>query len=137
MMQGKRLLWRDQRGSSVTEFAIAVPVLISMIWGLFQISLVFRANAGMQHALGQAARLATVYRTDTSDHRPTTAMISNAITSYKFGVANGTWATPTITPDTTNKRVTITVSYSQPMNFLFFNGPNVTITKTKVAYYAA
>jgi Flp pilus assembly protein TadG len=136
MIRVKPLLWRDQCGSSAIEFAIAAPVLVSFIWGLFQISLVFEANAGMQHALGEAARLATVYRTDTSDHRPTTAMISNAITTYKFGVSNGTWGTPTITTDTANRRMTITVTYSQPMNFLFFNGPSVTLTKTKVAYFA-
>jgi Flp pilus assembly protein TadG len=136
MTSRKPMLWRDQRGSSVIEFAIAVPVLVSMIWGLFQVSLIFEANAGMQHALGQAARLATVYRTDTTNHRPTTTMISNAITSYKFGVANGTWGTPSITSDTTNKRMTITVTYSQPLNFLFFTR-SVSLTKSKVAYWAA
>jgi Flp pilus assembly protein TadG len=136
MISRKPLLRRDQRGTAMIEFAIAVPVLVAMIWGLFQVSLIFEANAGMQHALGQAARLANVYRTDTADHRPTTTMISNAITSYKFGVARGTWGTPTITPDTTNKRVTITVTYSQPLNFLFFTR-SVSMTKTKVAYWAA
>ncbi len=54
-----RKLVRDQRGAGVVEFAIALPVLITMIWGVFQIGLVMQANAGMQHALGEAARYAT------------------------------------------------------------------------------
>lgn len=127
----------DRKGSSAVEFALAVPVLVSMIWGVFQVSMILEANAGMQNALGQAARYATVYRTDTSDHRPTDSDISAKITSYKFGVSKGTWGTPVIVTNTANATKTITVSYSQPMDFLFFTGPTVTLTKTKLVYMAA
>jgi Flp pilus assembly protein TadG len=123
-----RSVARDRGGSSAIEFAIAVPILMSMIWGIFQLSLVFEANAGMTNALGQAARQATIWPT------PSDSTISSTITSSKFGVANGTWGTPTITTDNTAHTKTITVSYSQPLTFLFFDGPNVNLTKTKVIY---
>jgi len=110
------------------EFALAVPILVSLIWGLFQVGLIFEANAGVQHALGQAARTATIWPT------PADATLQAQITSAKFGVANGTWSTPTISSDAATKTKTITVSYSQPTNFLFFSGPTVTITKSKVIY---
>ena len=32
---------RHDGGSSAVEFALAVPVLVTMIWGMFQISLLF------------------------------------------------------------------------------------------------
>ncbi|HVM23674.1 MAG TPA: TadE/TadG family type IV pilus assembly protein [Sphingomicrobium sp.] len=129
-----RHLLRDSHGSSAVEFSIAVPILIMMIWGLFQIGLIFQANAGMQHALGEGARYATIYDVTQVNRRPTDAAIQAKITSYKFGVANGTWGTPTITTDDATATKTITVTYSQPLNFLFFSGPTVTLTKTKTVY---
>jgi Flp pilus assembly protein TadG len=127
---------RDTDGSAAIEFAISVPILVSFIWGIFQIALLFEVNAGVQHALGQAARAATIYPT------PDDATILNQITSSKFGgVVEGTFYTACpdtcITTDTTAKTKTITVTYSQPTNFLFFAGPSVTIKKSKTVYLSA
>lgn len=121
-------LWGDRRGTAVIEFAFAVPVLVLMVWGIFQIGLLLEANAGMQQALGEGARQATLWPT------PTDTQIQSTITSAKFGVSGGTWSTPTITTDATAGTKTITVTYSQPTNFLFFNGPSVTFTATKVVH---
>jgi Flp pilus assembly protein TadG len=121
-----RKLSRNQQGTAVMEFAIAVPVLVSFIWGIFQVSMLLEAQAGMQSALGQAARYATIYPT------PTDTQIQTKITSAKFGLANGTWGTPTITTTTTTKLINVT--YSQPTNFLFFNGPTVTLSDSKLVY---
>jgi Flp pilus assembly protein TadG len=123
-----RNLATDARGLSAIEFSIAAPVLISLIWGMFQISLLMEANAGVQNSLGQAARYATIYPT------PTDTQISSRITSSRFGGGYGSWSTPTITTDAAANTKTITVSYTQPLNFLFFNGPTVTLTKTKIVH---
>lgn len=128
----KRLihLLGDRRGSAAIEFVVAIPILVSIIWGIFQIGILYQANAGMQHALGEGARLATVWPTRTD------AEIQSKITSAKFGLANGTWGTPQITTDTTAKTKTISVTYSQPTDFLFFQGPTVTLSASKVVYLA-
>ena len=119
---------RNREGAAAIEFSIVVPILIVMIWGIFQLSLVFEAQAGMQNALGEAARYATLYPT------PTDANIKAKVTSYKFGGAQGTWGTPTVATDNTAGTKTITVTYSQPISFLFFNGPSISLTKSKVVY---
>ena len=54
------LLRRCQRGAAVIEFALTVPILVLIIYGIFQVGLLFQANAGMQHALGEGARYATL-----------------------------------------------------------------------------
>ncbi|MBA3730486.1 MAG: pilus assembly protein, partial [Sphingomonas sp.] len=59
-------LRRNERGAAAIEFAIAVPILILMIYGIFRLGLLFQANAGMQHALGEGARYATIYPTPTN-----------------------------------------------------------------------
>jgi Flp pilus assembly protein TadG len=127
-----RRLHRDQRGSSALEFAIAVPVLISFIYGIFSISLLFQANAGMQHALGEAARYATIFPT------PTDTQIQAKITAKKFGLGGGTLDTPIIdNTQIANGYKTITLTYHRPVDFLFIPGPTVTLTRSKRVYVAA
>lgn len=127
-MRRLRDIWRDREGVAAAEFAIIAPILITLIWGIFQLALVFEANAGVQSALGNAARYATVFPTPSDDE------IKAKIAKSRFGGAQGTWGTPTIVTDDAAGTKTITVSYSQPLNFLFFNGPNITLTKSKVVY---
>lgn len=127
-MKFARKLGADRTGSAAIEFAVAVPVLVSLIWGIFQIAILYRANAGMQHALGEAARYATLYPT------PTDSQIQSKVTSGKFGLDNGTWSTPTITTDNIAKTKLIGVRYTQPTDFLFFAGPTVTLTREKLVY---
>ena len=122
----KRL--RDETGAAMIEFAISIPVLTLFMWGIFQFGMILEAQAGMQNALGEAARDATIFPT------PSNTQIQAKITASKFGLANGTWATPTIVDDAVANTKTITVSYSQPTNFIFFAGPNITFTKSKVVY---
>lgn len=122
---------RDERGAAIIEFAISIPIMTLFMWGIFQFAMILEAQAGMQHALGEAARYATIYPT------PTDTQIQAKITSAKFGLGNGTWSTPVIdnthagSPDYYK---VITVQYSQPTNFLFFAGPTITFTKSKTVY---
>src|SRR6478609_6883465 len=41
------IIRRDQNGAAAIEFAIAVPILVTLIWGIFQLACLFWANAGM------------------------------------------------------------------------------------------
>ncbi len=127
-MKFVRKLTADRSGSSAIEFAIAVPVLVMFIWGIFQVAILYRANAGMQHALGEGARLATLFPTPSDD------AIQSKITSHKFGLDGGTWGTPSIATDTSAQTKAITVTYSQPTDFLFFQGPTVSLTRSKLVY---
>lgn len=123
-------LRHDQSGASAIEFAIAVPVLITFVYGIFMIGLVFEANAGLQHALGEASRMATLYPTPSDDD------LRAKITAKKFGLAGGTLDTPTITTDAANGHKTISLTYRRPTNFLLVPGPTVTITRSKQVYLA-
>ena len=135
-----KLLRTCQRGAAAIEFAIAVPVLTVMIYGIFQVGLIFQANAGMQHALGEGARLATLCipsgNTCTS---PSNTAIVAKMTAAKFGTNIGTFGTPTSAdPGSTvcNFCRDLTITYTVTPNFLFFNAPAVTLTRTKRVYVA-
>ena len=85
MMRMLGKLRRNDRGAAIIETAFALPALIIMMWMLVQAGLVFRAMSGIQHGLGQGARLATLYP------QPTNTQIQAAITNAVYGIGPGTF----------------------------------------------
>lgn len=124
----------------MVETAFALPVLLVMIWGIFQFGVAMHANAGMQNALGEGARLATLCvnpTVATGCSRPTDAQIVTRMRDRRFGTGYGSFGTPTVTPGpATEKYITLAVNYTIPLNFLFFPGPNITFRQTKRVYVA-
>jgi len=129
-MMGFRKLRRNEDGSAAIEMAVAVPVLITMIYGLFRFGLLYEANAGMSHALGEGARYATLYPT------PADATIKTRMETALFGKGYGNFVVSD--PDSSVAGAkTLTITYTTPLNFLFFSVPNVTLTRTKKVYTPA
>ena len=126
------LLRRDDRGAAAIEMAIALPVLVAMIYGLFQVGLLYQANAGMQHALGEGARVATLYERYTSNNVPTDDAIKARMNARLFGKGDGAFTVNDPVTGTGYKDLSIT--YTKKMNFLFFNGPTITLSRSKRAY---
>lgn len=134
MIRLPKKLRKDERGAAIIEFALILPFLVVFIWGIVQIGLLFQAYAGMQNALGEAARYATIYPT------PTDEQIKATVAGRKFGTGNGTLDELSIDDEnsggTGTKYKTLSLTYSQPLDFLFFQGPPVTLTQSKVVYLA-
>ena len=136
-------LQRDERGSAIIEMAIALPTLILFMYGIFQVGVAFQAKAGMQHALGEGARLATLCYNPTVANGcsvPSNDAIKDQIDDRVFGAKVGTYNEPTVTDGETPEGKdfkTLTVSFTMVPNYLFFNGPAVTITETKRVYVAS
>lgn len=135
-MTGIRKLRQDDAGSGAVEFAIAIPVLILFIYGFFTLGMLYQANAGLQHALGEAARFATVY-VEANDGPPSDAEIQTMIADSDFGLDGGTLQAPEIdNSQIANGYKTITLTYTRPTEFLYFEGPTVTLTRSKRVYVA-
>jgi Flp pilus assembly protein TadG len=134
-------LRRNEQGAAALEFAIAVPVLISFIYGIAQIGMLFEASAGMQHGLGEGARYATlcVNMTSTACGVPTDTQISTKVTSSVYGTTRGTLDQLAITAGPGGVGGTykdLSLTYHQPTDFLFFAGPTASITRTKRVFLA-
>lgn len=126
-------LQSDVRGAAAIEMALALPVLVAMIYGLFQVGLLYQANAGMQHALGEGARYATLcVPVGTTCNPPSDLQIKSRITSKLFGKSDGTFTVFDPVPGTGYRD--LSVRYSRRMNFLFINGPTITLNRSKRAY---
>lgn len=123
-------------GAAAVELAFALPILLLMIYGIATVGLVLEANAGMQHALGQGARFATLCPSVTGSGAcvpPSDAWIVAKIQSSSVGMNVGTFNTPTVTTPTsgcTNCR-DLAVSFEVTPSFLFFNGPAIHLSQTK------
>ena len=126
-------LSRDERGAGAVEFALAAPVLITMIYGIFEFSQLYEANAAMQHALGQGARQATLcVPTSTGCNSVPDSTITTTMNSNLFGPTGGSFTVQPITTATNSR--TLTITYTRTMNFLFWTGPAITLTRSKLVY---
>jgi len=54
-------LFRDRSGAAVVEFAIAAPIVATMMVGILQMGQVMQANGAMRNALGDGIRYAKVH----------------------------------------------------------------------------
>lgn len=128
-----RKLVRNDRGVAAIEMAFAFPILMIMIWMIIQAGLVFRAVSGMQHALGEGARFATLFP------RPVDADIKQRISDKVYGIGPGTFTVDN--PATGNEGgkinyVDLKVTYTQATSLLFLPGPTVTLSRTKRVWIA-
>ena len=128
-MSRRITLCRDESGAASIEMALAVPVLAVFLWGIFQVGIAFQAVAGMNHALGEGARYATIFPT------PSNTLVENRIKDKVFGVGIGEFEDPTVTdgPSGSNYK-DLSVTFSMTTSFLFFEGPDIELTRSKRVY---
>jgi len=142
-MMLRHRLAKDKEGAAAVEMAFALPILIVMIWAFVQLAQVYRAVAGMQQALGEGARYATLCLTQSSTGctapspgtgtSPATGTIKAKIYSSVYGIGPGTFtvADPVAGSSGTANYYDLSVTYSQPTDLLLFQGPTMSLTRTK------
>ena len=138
----------DERGVATIETAFALPVLIVMIWAFVQLAQVYRAMAGIQQALGEGARYATLCVNPTATgcsapepgtgDTPAAGTIKARIADTVYGIGPGTF---TVDDPVTGKSGTSTyydlkVNYTQPTNLLLVAGPAITVSRSKRVWTA-
>ena len=129
-----RKLIRNDEGAAVVELAFALPILVAFIWALVQLGLIFRASSGIQHALGEGARAATVWSAGGVNPADVQAKVQAAV----YGIGPGTFTVPlpTAGTDCDSQCLDVVVRYTQSTNLLFFPGPTVDIEQSKRVWTA-
>lgn len=123
-------LRHDESGATMVELAFAFPIFIMLLWMVVQLGMVYRANSGIQHALGQGARLATLYPT------PDDSAIETNMSSAVYGIGPGEF-TMSVTPNAAQRYKDLQVTYRQATSLLLFPGPQISITKRKRVWVAS
>ena len=148
MILRKRIV-RDQQGAAAIEMAFALPILVVMIWMFVQLAQVYRALAGIQQALGEGARYATLCinpaATGCSSPAPGTGTspaagtIKAKIRDSVYGIGPGTFDIVDPVPGTsgTGRYFDLQVNYTQPTDMLLFPGPTINVARKKRVWLAA
>ena len=139
-MVGHKLI-RDEKGAAVIEMAFVLPILIVMIWAFVQLAQIYRAMAGIQQALGEGARYATLCVSPGTSgcSVPTTSQVKQKISDSVYGIGPGTFTVsdPTTGTDGTAKYYDLTVNYTQPTDLLLFTGPTINVSRSKRVWIAS
>lgn len=132
MIRLLRKLRRDNRGAAVIEMAFALPALIMLMWLIVQLGLVFRAMSGIQHGLGEGARMATLYP------KPADAAIQDRIEDAVYGIGPGnfTIATPVSGTADGATYLDLRVTYTQATDLLIIPGPDINVSRSKRVWVA-
>lgn len=135
-----RRLRRDQSGVATIEMAFALPVLIVMIWMFVQFAQIYRALAGIQQALGEGARYATLCLSPsrTGCTPPSASDVKAKINASVYGIGPGTFTVddPLSGSTGTGKYYDLKVSYTQPTSLLLAPGPTVSVSRSKRVWVA-
>ncbi|WP_162888050.1 TadE/TadG family type IV pilus assembly protein [Sphingomonas mesophila] len=132
-MKRLAVLKRDDRGAAIIEMAFALPALIVLLWMIVQLGLVFRAMSGIQHGLGEGARMATLFP------KPTNTAIQDRINAAVYGIGPGSFAIPTPATGTADGAtyLDLQVTYTQPTDLLIVPGPTISVTRSKRVWIAS
>lgn len=132
---------RDNKGAAAIEMAFALPILIVLIWAFVQLAQIYRAMAGMQQALGEGARYATLCINPNlaGCSVPTAAQVKARINNTVYGTAPGTFTVPDPVSGAsgTGSYYDLTVNYTQPTDLLLFPGPTINVSRSKRVWVAA
>ena len=126
-------LARDERGAAAIQFVLALPPFIMLLMGALQIGIIACARTGLQHAVDEGARYASIYPA------PSSSDIIAKVKSREFGLDPAYTNDPTVTQGTQYgvNYLEITMTYSRPLNFIVYQTPSLSVSYTRRAYCAS
>lgn len=83
-------LVRNDHGAAAVEFALALPPFLIMLLGAVQLAIIASASTGLQYALDEGARYASVHPA------PSDEQIIDRVKSRRLGLDPAYTSTPTI-----------------------------------------
>ena len=127
-----RKLTGNDRGAAAIEMAFAFPILIMLLWMIIQLGLVFRAMSGIQHALGEGARAATLWPV------PDVETIGTRMEEAVYGIGPGDFDIVDPVPGTEDGGdfLDLEVTYRQETTLLFLPGPTIEVSRSKRVWVA-
>lgn len=131
----------DQQGVAVVEMALALPILVVMLYMFIQLGEVYRAMSGIQQGLGQGARYATLCLNPSTAGCtvPSGQAVHDKVMASVYGIGPGTFAanTPALQSDgSTGHYYDLSVTYTQPTSLLLFPGPTINVSRSKRVWVA-
>ena len=142
--------WSDRRmssdeGSSLVEFAVSIPVLLTFFFGLIQVCMASYTRAAISECAREGTRYAMVHGSscETSSNASCT-LTASAINTYVSSnswpnLGGGSLTVSTTYPDgneSPGSRVQVAVTYAFPFRIPMIPASTLTMTSTSVMYIA-
>ena len=102
-------IWRDERGQSLVEFALVLPVLLLILVGIFNFGQLFYSNIVINEAARDAARYASIGVSQTEILQ----VIGQDCQTLNVSQVNTSISQPY--PQSSGMPVTITITYPVPI----------------------
>jgi hypothetical protein len=122
----------DERGAAAVEFAIVLPILIVLVFGIVEFSIAYNRQQGLHAAAREGARVAALPQTSSSDvvervHDALSGVLSDEdIDDATISV------TPSATQPCNNQapgtHVVVSVEIEHPISIPVFGDENLTLT---------
>ncbi len=136
----KAKIIRNDSGAAAVEMAFVLPILVLMIWIFAQLATMYRALSGIQMALGQGARFATICTPKVAGgcDIPTADQVKAQVEASVYGLGPGTF---TVSPPAQGsvgqaQFFDLKVTYTQATSLLFVPGPDITMVRSKRVWTA-
>ncbi len=110
----------NERGASTVELAIILPVLILILFGIFEFGLAYRDYLAITHAAREGARLAAVDEFSQSEVMQRAYPVTPSSISIAYLSADGM--------PHHGDPVEVTVTYDEPINIPFYARTTVHLT---------
>jgi Flp pilus assembly protein TadG len=110
----QRIRWSEERGQSMTEFAIVLPILVVLLFGIVQFGILFNNYVTLTDAARAGARAAAVSRQSADPTGTATAAVRSSasdLNQASLGVSVSSAWTPTAP-------VTVTATYPYSIKLL-------------------
>jgi hypothetical protein len=132
MIEILKNLGRRDDGVAAAEFALVAPILLLLVFGMWNAGIMLFAQNGIRNAVETGARHATIFP------RPDENQIREMTTQAYYGPANGTIIGPELTYGVANGLpvVSISMSYTYQPFVPFIDLPPVSLTHRRTTYLA-
>src|SRR5918994_3096617 len=117
----------ESRGAAMVEFALVLPVLIVLLFGIIEFTRAYNAKTSMTHAAREGARTLAL-RGSVSDAQARVRATSPSLNQANLTITT-TPASGTCTPGQT---VSVVVSYQMPYSIPLFRSGDWSLTETGV-----
>lgn len=117
----------ESRGASMVEFALVLPVLVLLLFGVIEFTRAYNAKTSMTHAAREGARTLAL-RGSVSDAQARVRASSPSLNQANLTITT-TPASGTCTPGQT---VTVVVSYRMPYSIPLFRSGEWSLQETGV-----
>jgi len=113
-MKKTRVLIKKEKGASTVEFAIILPVLVTILIGIFQLGIAFNGYLAITHAAREGVRQASVGNYDEQAVRANSYPVEPTAVSLSYPEGEGH-----------GLPIRVTVSYDLPLSIPFFGDQTI------------